>query len=70
MQNTFEMFRNVKLMARTKQKTSSTHLVHLVPPGIDCLVDDFALEELCPHLDDSVRIRLAFNQPPKELVFP
>lgn len=54
----------------TKQKSSSTHLVHLVPLGIDGLVDDFALEELRPHLDDSVRVRLAFNQPPKELVLP
>lgn len=33
-------------------------------------MDDFALEELRPHLDDSVRVRLAFNQPPKELVLP
>lgn len=45
-----------------------THLIHLVPLGVDSLVDDFALEELRPHLDDSVRVRLALNQPAQELV--
>lgn len=33
------------------------------------LVDDFALEELVPDLDDSVRVRLAFDEPAQELVF-
>lgn len=32
-------------------------------------MDDFALEELGSHLDDSIRVGLAFDQPPKELVF-
>lgn len=45
-----------------------THLVHLVPLGVDSLMDDFALEELRPHLDDSVRVWLALNQPAQEFV--
>lgn len=46
-----------------------THLIDFVPLRIDLLVDDFALEELGPDLDDSIRVRLAFDQPAKELVF-
>lgn len=46
-----------------------THLVHFVPPWVDGLVDDLALEELGPDLDDSVRVGLAFDQSPEELVF-
>lgn len=46
-----------------------THLVHLVPLGVDGLVDDFALEELRPHLDDSIRVWLSLNQPAQEFVF-
>lgn len=45
-----------------------THLIHLVPLGVDGLVDDFALEELRPHLDDSIRVWLALNQPAQEFV--
>lgn len=45
------------------------HLVHLVPLRVDGVVDDFALEELSPDLDDSVRVRLAFDEPSEELVF-
>lgn len=32
-------------------------------------MDDLALEELGSHLDDSIRVGLAFDQPPEELVF-
>lgn len=65
MQNYFKMLQNCQSVAVT-----TTHLEHLVPLGIDSLMDDFALEELCPNLDDSIWIRLSFNQPPKELVLP
>lgn len=47
----------------------AAHLVHFVPLRVDGLVDDFALEELSPDLDDSVRVWLAFDEPSQELVF-
>lgn len=46
-----------------------THLINLVPLWVDSLVDDLALEEFRPESEDAVRVRLAFDQPPEELVF-
>jgi len=46
----------------------SAHLVHFVPLRVDSFMDDFAPEELRPDLNDSIRVRLAFDQPSQELV--
>lgn len=51
------------------QSDPVAHLVHFVPFWVDGLVDNFALEELGPHLDDAVGVGLAFDQPSQELVF-
>lgn len=48
---------------------SKTHLINLVPLWVDSLMDDLALEEFRPESEDAVRVWLAFDQSPEELVF-
>lgn len=46
-----------------------THLINLIPLWVNSLADDLALEEFRPDSEDPIRVWLAFDQPPEELVF-
>lgn len=47
---------------------SAAHLIHLVPLRVQVLLDNFALVNVRPDSDHSVRVRLALDQPSQDLV--
>lgn len=49
-------------------KGGVSHLIDLIPGGVEVVVDDAAGDNLCANAQDGIGVRLALHQPPHEPV--
>lgn len=48
----------------------NSHLVHFVPLGIKAFLNCLALKQLVADLQDTIGVRLAFDQPSQKCILP